>query len=177
VYKEKESMEKTMDHYFAELYRFTEPMSFGDAFEKLFSRPKEGHTFFQEYTPAGWVATTRFPARPERKLDNYIAEFKNNPVSDEITQNLLQQIRRWTKAGIRVYAFRPPTCAAMVEVENTYSGYNQQELESQIKAAGGIWIGLDQDGYESFDGSHLQRHAALALSRKVAQYMKNHEKK
>ncbi|RPJ22536.1 MAG: hypothetical protein EHM35_18135 [Planctomycetaceae bacterium] len=75
----------------------------------------------------------------------------------------------WTGKGIRVYAFLVPSCREMVELEERDSGFNQDQFVQDFEKAGGTWIDMDPCRYDSFDGSHLGREAALQFSRDLAE--------
>jgi len=174
VYSQQSNSDKFLVRYFDTLLRFTDPLSLSDVWHNLLSDEKQRY-FRQCYFPDGWIASDKRPLRPDQKLDNYILEFKDNPVSEEIITKLLSFVKQWTQAGIYVYAFRPPSSKAMVELENKYAKFDQTDFVNSFKAAGGLWIDLDQNGYQSYDGSHLLSTEALKLSEDIARFVKRKE--
>lgn len=165
-YRKASSADLMLSRCFGPMLRFVEPMSFSDAWRGLIGDRKHTRQI-RRYHRCGWIASAQLPERIDQKLDNYRAEFQENPVSDQVVAQLIEAVRRWGKAGLSVFAFRPPTTAAMVELEDMYSGFNQQQFTEAFEAAGGVWIRLDQTGYRSYDGSHLRQDAAEALSRRL----------
>ena len=157
----------------AELLRFVEPMSFNEAIYGLFPEWKKSW-HYRRYGRDGWIASSKSKIKPNQKLDNYQREFENNPVAPGLIEELFEFVRRWRGAGIEVVGFRPPSSGAMVELENRVSGFDEAAFAEAFAEAGGLWIGdLDQGGYLSFDGSHLDEGAARELSgdlaRKIAE--------
>jgi len=174
VYSQQNNSDKFLIRHFDALLRFTEPLSLSDVWHNLL--PDSNQRYFRQcYFPDGWIASDKRPLRPNQKLDNYIREFDNNPISDEITTRLLSFVKQWTRADISVYAFRPPSSIAMVALENKYAKFDQTDFVNSFQAAGGIWIDLDQNGYQSYDGSHLLQTEALKLSEDIARFVKRKE--
>ena len=50
-------------------------------------------------------------------------------------------------------------------------GFDREAFVRDFRAAGGIWLDVDQDGYRTYDGSHLVRSSAEKLSRDLARAM------
>ena len=61
-----------------------------------------------------------------------------------------------------------PVSPAMRELEGELSGFDLQAFVDVFEEAGGIWVGLSQETYLSYDGSHLDRDVAIRFSRDVA---------
>jgi len=131
--------------------------------------------YYEEFHPDGWVASRRVPERPGEAVGIYNGIFKGNTVDPRIQEGLVDQVGRWSRSGIRVYAFRPPTCQEMIDVENKRSGFDERALAAQFEAAGGTWLNADQTAYHTYDGSHLRRDAALTLSEDVARLIRRSE--
>lgn len=70
----------------------------------------------------------------------------------------------WVKGGFRVYAFRPPTCHDMTELENRLSGFREEEFVRNFTRAGGRWIPVSNKDYRSYDCSHIDKKSAIKLS-------------
>jgi hypothetical protein len=121
--------------------------------------------YFHRMTARGWVASHKPRGRPQEAVERYADVFVNNRVSPAIAEALVERITAWTHQGIAVYAFRPPTSAAMVSLENDASGFEQLALPTRVRAAGGRWLEVDAARYSSYDGSHLTAASAVALSK------------
>ncbi len=137
----------------------------------------EGKTYYQIFHEDGWVATRLTPPDPAFAMPSYRKNFTDNPVSPRMIDGLLAQVRAWRQAGVRVYAFRPPTTAPMIELENTLGRFDEEDFTRQFIAAGGTWLNMPQTGvYECYDGSHISDRAAVKLSTAIAREMARAER-
>ena len=127
------------------------------------------------YHADGWRASTRTPPQPHKTLSHFERIFAERTVRADEIRRLLDKTRAWTAKGIGVYACRPPTTAEMVALEDRLSGFDQAEFVRQFRAAGGVWLDVDQAGYASYDGSHLTAEAATRLSRDLAEMIRRTE--
>ncbi len=157
-----------MDMCLAPLLSFLEYMSFRDALQGLIPSLDQTRTR-RELFADGWLSYSRQPPGEKKELKTYYRIYQKNRVSPEMVEVLNRFVSRWTQTGIRVYGFVMPTCREMVELEEHYSGFDHRQFVDGFEEAGGIWIDTDPDEYESFDGSHLQSHAALRFSQDLAQ--------
>ena len=112
----------------------------------------------------GWNLSNRFPLRPDFALGSYRNNFKNNRVDEKIVTNLLARVCLWNDQGIVVFAFRMPTTAKMIALENELSGFDEQEFAARFGESGGAWLEICGTCYASYDGSHLSSDAAIQLS-------------
>lgn len=156
-----------LDIHFPAVMHFFEPMSFRDASHGLFPGLAETHTR-KEYFADGWLAADKKPGGGRNEIKRYRKIYEQNQVCDEVIEDLIGSVSKWTSSGITVYGFPPPSCREMVEMEKEISGLNEAEFAAAFERAGGIWVPVDQLGYDSFDGSHLQQDAALEFSRDLA---------
>jgi len=156
------------DMCLAPLSSFVEYMSFRDAFHGLFPALAKGRTR-KEFFADGWLAYQRDPPGEKRELKKYYRMYQKSRVSAKMVEGLNRFVSRWTQMGIRVYAFLMPSCREMVELEEQHSGFDPRQFSEDFEKAGGIWIPVDPCAYESFDGSHLQSHAAREFSNDLAQ--------
>lgn len=124
--------------------------------------------YHQEYHKDGWIASWMKPERPNEGLDSYAGAFTNNSVSAEIEKNLVARTADLVKRGYRVFAFRPPTCREMTELENRLSGFREEEFVKNFTAAGGLWIPVSNNDYHSYDCSHIDKESAIKLSYFIA---------
>jgi hypothetical protein len=121
-----------------------------------------------EYFADGWMGSVLDPPRPREALDNVPNRYDDNRISPRIVRDLLTAVAGWSRAGIKVYAFRLPTNAEMVALENKWGPFDEGAFKARFEAAGGRWLAVDQNAYPTYDGSHLYRDAALRLSRDLA---------
>jgi len=121
--------------------------------------------YFEELHDDGWVASRQVPEEADSALGEYRRVLE--PVSPEIVEALLETVTRWRSRAIRVFAFRPPTSPAMLDLEARRSGFEESSFVEAFERAGGVWLRLD-GSYHSYDGSHLRDDAARALSRDLA---------
>jgi hypothetical protein len=94
--------------------------------------------------------------------------FRENQVSQDTIGRVLEAARRWSEQGIEVYAFRPPAAPALDRLEDRESGFDERAFARAFEAAGGTWLDPGPADYESYDGSHLDRHSAVKLSKRLA---------
>ncbi len=120
--------------------------------------------YHQEFHKDGWVASWMKPENPKEGLASYANAFTNNTASVEIERKLLLKTEDWTKRGFHVFAFRPPTCQAMIGLENKLSGFNEEEFVKNFTEAGGGWIPVSNKDYHSYDSSHIDKESAIKLS-------------
>jgi len=156
-----------MDIHFAGLMDFFDYMSFRDALLGLFPGLAKSHTR-REFFADGWLAYSKHPPGEKRELKKYRRMYEKCRVSPAVVDNVMNDVTRWTASGIRVYGVLIPTCREMVALENALSGFNRADFADAFRAAGGVWIDMDQAAYDSFDGSHLQRQSALEFSDDLA---------
>ena len=125
--------------------------------------------YVENYHANGWRSGISTPPDEASGLRSFQTFFDGNTVSPEIIAVVLDYTRRWSGAGIKVFACRPPTTAAMVALENEKSGFDEADFVARFQAAGGHWLPVVQFGrYASFDGSHLDEASARAFSGDLA---------
>ncbi len=123
---------------------------------------------FRHRCADGWVAMyVENPCRTGA-LAHYEELFSAEDVVPEMIDDLLDHVHTWTADGIRVCGFRPPCSPEMLALENRLSIFDEAEFITRFESAGGIWIEVEQNGYDSFDGSHLTWPEALEFSRDLA---------
>ncbi len=123
----------------------------------------------QEFNTSGWVSSKREFIDTLDGLNAYQNIFNNNKVSVEIINQLMEQVKKWTLQGVRVFAFRPPTCVSMESLEKSKSGFNEKKFIKQFVNNGGKWLEIDLKGYQTYDGSHLNKESAEKLSMQLNQ--------
>lgn len=139
-------------------------------------RSKEPQVIYkQEFFDNGWVASNKIPSNPHEAIPYYKKDFSSINVSLTLINNLITKTQYWTKKGIKVFAFRPPTTNEMLQLENKTSGFNELSFVKKFENAGGHWINIDVSKYYSYDGSHLSKKSAIKLSKKIAFEIKKND--
>lgn len=151
--------------YLAPFLKYFDPTTPIRFFEEIGSRKARFREAFYE---SGWIAGWKEPAGLPDPIGVFANLFTDNPVSPMLVDNVLRQTEVWTREGIRVYAFRPPTSPDMTDLEKRLSGFDEETFRQGFIRAGGVWIDVDQPGYRSYDHSHLDKDSAEALSRLIA---------
>lgn len=120
----------------------------------------------------GWVEPLPFNVNPAVSLRHY-EEICRDGIDREIVDGLLARVRDWSKCGIRVYAFRPPTCEEMVALETDFA---ESSFANAFEDAGGRWLTPSNEGLKTYDASHLDLPSTLLLSRRLAHVISFSEK-
>jgi hypothetical protein len=122
----------------------------------------------EEFHDDGWQAAMHLPNEwPEAWLPGATRLFKEDGVQPELWDGLMTQTREWSRQGVHVFAFRPPTSAAMIAIEDDLGEFDVRRFAEEFEEHGGRWIEIDASGYRSYDNSHLPRSEAIRLSEKI----------
>ncbi|MBN2588508.1 MAG: hypothetical protein JXA96_01495 [Sedimentisphaerales bacterium] len=156
-----------MHMHFASLYSFFEYMSFHDAMIGLFPNMSKSNTH-KELFSDGWLAYSKKSPGKKKELKNYLKIYERCQINQDMIDNLMEYVSKWSTSDIKVYGFLVPTCKEMFEIEEQYSGFNLSKFKQTFQNSGGRWIEIDPTAYDSFDGSHLQRESAVQLSKDLA---------
>ena len=159
---------------FPEFWDFFEPMSFRDAWFGLCPSAKPTHSSMEYFTD-GWLAMEHSPVS-HREIRKYQNSFSTNHVDPKVEAMLLDQVRQWRDDGVNVYAFRMPAHPKMIDLENTASGFDETAFIRDFQAAGGVWIKVNPAAYDSYDGSHLSRAAAIRFSHDLGRLLANQDR-
>jgi hypothetical protein len=130
----------------------------------MFFLGRDTRRFFRIYHADGWAERNTMQSDSEEMVNLYKETFIKHQVSPNIIAGLLRFVQEWTKIGIKVYGFRPPTSPQMFEAENALSGFDEKSFVLSFEQAGGKWIAVKQTDYPTYDGSHLRPGAAEAFS-------------
>lgn len=152
--------------YLDPVKQFFEPYQFD------WDKPGDSVLYIQNYKATGWVATTKIPPDPGEAIPIYMRDFQDNTVSNTMIDSLVSRVERWTEKRVIVFAGRPPTTNAMINLENTISGFDESGFVRKFEQAGGIWLQTDVNDYQSFDGSHLDIPSAIKFSTDIASMIK-----
>ncbi len=150
-------------------HRRFEPFTYFEILEMLGLRAQQ-FVYFEDYRATGWVASDQQPRDPTRAGPSYREFFHGNPVDARVSKALLERVRRWAGAGIRVVALRMPIGTSLHQIEREESGMDWDGFRSAFQAAGGKWLGdfSADPAFPTYDGSHLTANSAEAFSRAVA---------
>lgn len=130
------------------------------------SVPDQIHDFRTD----GWSAVTsnKRTIISSHTLNRYRQSFIDNQVNPEIITDIINTVKKWTAAGIAVYAFCPPTSIQVSDIENSMCGLNEKDFITQFENAGGTWIDVHPGAYETYDANHLELESAEKLSKFLA---------
>ena len=151
--------------------QFRQGMALLGAFDPLVDAPVaglQGKSGEQRFYQDGWVASHSAFVDHREGLDLYQKHYSRQQVSASVLAGFLERVAEWRARGIRVFGFRPPTCPEMEALEDSKSGYIEDEIRSAFEAAGGRWIATTSEDLVCYDGSHLEAQSALRLSRELA---------
>jgi len=158
--------------YFKKLMQFFVPTTFEQIFWRIKGK-KYKVTKHQEYIDDGWVATFEEYPDTSSALKSYSTYFINNQVVNENVDNLVHEVKKWTSKNAFVFAFRPPTTYSMAELEDSVSGFKEEEIRRKLEFAGARWLIFNLKDYFCFDGSHLQKESAIRFSNDLAIKIRN----
>ena len=152
--------------HFAMLRRFFMPITTRELINSLGPDDRAYHRY-RRYHRTGWRESYNIPEDPSETMAFYSTLFemdRNGPPRREVADHLIAAISRWVAQGIRVYGFRPPTCEAMIALEDAQAHWDEDEFIGRFEMAGGSWISLDEDAYHTYDNCHLDSESAKLLS-------------
>lgn len=121
--------------------------------------------FRSQRTSDGWSEPQEAHIDYSEALNTY-RHFKSDPIRDDIIQQLLYRVRDWSRQGVHVYAFRPPTCDAMDALEDDFA---EAAFIRAFEDAGGRWLSPSHRDLSTYDASHLDRPSARVFSTRVGQ--------
>lgn len=124
------------------------------------------------YHSNGWVESYWMVPDTSHSARFYKDLFTDDPVSQEVIDGLMEFVSRWTSEGIYVVAYRPPTSHTIRGYEHELGGFVESDFVEQFQNAGGFWIPVSPDDYQTFDGSHLEHQSAKRLSTDLAREIK-----
>lgn len=125
----------------------------------------------ETYHPDGWIETDHSPLQVAYGLEGTVERLVGNAVDPELIEEFMTRTRKWAAEGVRVFAVRTPCVPEMIAAEDSILGFDEADFVTRFEAAGGRWIAVDQDAYETYDASHLRAEEARRFSRDVAAAM------
>lgn len=126
----------------------------------------------QDFSPDGWIATDQIPPDDMSDLSIYQRPLVGEKADPAIISEFMDQTREWGDLGIKVFGFFPPAYEPRVAQEDSMLGFDRSAFIKSFRSAGGIWLDIAPDGYQAYDGSHLESAAAQKLSRDLSREMK-----
>jgi hypothetical protein len=120
------------------------------------------------YRRDGWVSVNRYPTDPHGEIDLYRQYFQQVQVEPAIVHVLMDNIRAWRAKGVEVLGTRTPSSREMIQLEDKVSGFNEASFAKQFEAAGGRWIHIAPQPWETQDGGHVTPAAARVYSAQLA---------
>lgn len=157
--------------YFSKLQEVFAPYRINDLVKRILGKSRPNN-YRITYHPNGWVESYWIVPDTSHAARFYKDLFEGDPVSEEVISGLLEFVERWTHRGIHVVAFRPPTSHTLRHYEHERGGFSEEEFVQRFKDAGGIWIDIDPDAYQTFDGSHLEHESARRISADLGRQLK-----
>jgi hypothetical protein len=129
---------------------------------------------YQEYHADGWIETDQVPHDESYQLDLAEGSLSRFTIDPEIIDGVMDQTRRWTRAGIQVFGLIPPADADRKALEDSVLGFDEAAFARDFTDAGGTWIDLEDQIRDTYDGSHLTGPAAREFSRQLAEAIARH---
>ncbi len=157
--------------YLSKLQEIFAPYGAIELADKLTGKSKPNN-YRITYHPNGWVESYWIKPDTSRAARSYKSLFTDDPVSEEVISGLLDFVERWTSKGIHVVGFRPPSSYTIRQYEQKRGGFSESKFVDRFTGAGGIWIPVSPDDYETFDGSHLDHLSAMRISGDLARLIK-----
>ena len=153
--------------YLSWLEEYFAPYGIIELSEKLGGKSKE-HNKRIVYHDNGWVETWWVQPDTMNAAKSYRTLFEGDPVSEEVIGGLMEFVEKWSSSGIHVVGFRPPATFTIRQYEEELGGFLESTLKERFRNAGGIWIDVNPEEYQTFDGSHLDHHSAMQISADLA---------
>jgi hypothetical protein len=175
-YFDKKETERFMTRHFGDIYHRFRPFDYSIDTRGIhvdLGIGDDAEHYYQRFGRDGWAESHRVPEHPQEVALKAItqAHIEAGPVSLAAVDTLLSRVSEWVSEGIRVFGFRPPTFSERVVIEDSISHFDEPLFVHQFQAAGGVWLDVDQDGYHTYDGSHLHFSDARRLSRELGQWI------
>jgi len=120
------------------------------------------------YHDNGWVETWWVQPDTMNAAKSYRTLFEGDPVSEEVIKGLMEYVEKWSSRGIHVVGFRPPATFTIRQFEEELGGFSESAVRDRFMEAGGIWIDVNPEDYQTYDGSHLEHYSAMQFSADLA---------
>lgn len=121
----------------------------------------------------GWVESRHAKPNEDSALRFYKVRFDGNPIQTNEIELTCETVKERVTDGVKVFGFKPPLSASMIELENEKSGFDYGDFVAKFSAAGGVWIEVDASQFKTYDGSHLESESATEFSSWLAAAIKS----
>ncbi len=158
--------------YFAGVANYFAPVSPVIIKNLITGHHEQWYDMVQLYHKNGWAETSTPSPDTTYAIPYYRNDYKHALVDYHQLDVITRQIRKWTKEGIKVICFRPPTTIQMKELEEQVGHYDENRVARAVQEAGATWVPFNFSEYKSYDGSHLFGTSAIKLSEKLANEIK-----
>ncbi|MCG2765904.1 MAG: hypothetical protein L6288_16180 [Desulfarculaceae bacterium] len=125
------------------------------------------------YFADGWEACLPVHKQPEKYGQAAEKLVRLRQVNQHLVDEFLELVVEFHQRGIAVFAYRPPSDDRLREVEEDHSGLDYQDMADRFKQAGGVWLDINPQAYQTYDGAHLDYRNAIRLSQEVGRYLRN----
>ncbi len=153
--------------YLSKVQEIFAPYGAIEMWEKITGK-SEPNNYRITYHSNGWIESYWMVPDTSHSARFYKDLFTDDMVSQEVISGLLNYVERWTSRGIHVVGYRPPTSHTIRMYEHERGGFVEADFVEQFRNAGGIWIPVSPDDYQTFDGSHLEHQSAMRLASDLA---------
>lgn len=153
------------------LERKFQPFAIREILSLIRGRTKAGN--YETFHENGWLEADLVPRNPEGAFALYRRRFDGNQVSQQAVDELIAQVKEMVASGVAIVGFEPPVPAEMQSIEDEHSGFDRAAFKESFRSAGGAWLELDRNRYETVDGSHLAPESAQQLSQDLAKNLGN----
>ena len=128
----------------------------------------------QEFHADGWIETDQIPGDDLTDLAAHRRPLVGESADQAAIATLMDQTRAWTQRGVRVFGFFPPAHEPRVAQEDSMLGFDREAFVRSFRTAGGIWLDVAREGFDTYDGSHLDGAAARELSHELSRQLAHH---
>jgi hypothetical protein len=117
------------------------------------------------YRDSGWVGSWTVKNDYESALESYRKYFLKRSRNGVDLQLFDKNLKFCRKKGVRVIAFRMPSCEAMEHLEDEMGGIDFGKVKEIVLENGATWFDVPSDlPLHSYDSSHLDMPSALWFS-------------
>ena len=119
------------------------------------------------YFADGWEACLPVRKPSDRYIKVAARLARNKQVNLGMVDELIEFTSKLHQRGITVLAYRPPSAAHLCRLEEDASGLDFDDFSQRFQQAGGRWLHINPENYQTFDGAHLDFRNATRLSKEV----------
>ncbi len=152
-------------HYLSGITSFFSSITAFDIIKKI-KRSNHGNYF--DFRDNGFIASYKIPSDSTEGDQVYSGKFDQNRFDTQAFDVFLKSVKKARVSGIDIFAFRPLTTQSVKQIENTQSGYKENQVKERFEQAGGKWLSFSNRGYYIYDGSHLDSTSAIRFSEQLA---------